>query len=327
MAVNWIKVRGTLSSDTHVLEMGDFLKGCPDFAEYMTGTGTGHYSEEAAAKVLAFAMVEIWSHVMEQGERDLHDAILPLASVDRLYRLCGVPRMGEAVQHCGWVSVDTWNGRKCLRFPNLLKNNVLVKEQGQSVRERVAKHRAKQAGGDVTGGNSYTPLHVTPQRRGEEKRVDENTQGKDSVDAVASTPVVPRPEFSQRVEAIYDACTWRKEKPREAKKAIEKAGKRVAAQYLGDRDKAFEFLMARVLAYAKSPLVATTPKQFLPLPASWFNADKFDESDTIWNTPRQEQTNGKQPTRRADGTRASEYDEPELAANLPILTFPKRAAT
>jgi len=85
MAANWIKARGTLSSDTHVLEMADFLRPCQDFAEYLTGSSTGTYSEECAAKVLAFAMIEIWSHVMEQGERDGDDAILPLANLDRLY--------------------------------------------------------------------------------------------------------------------------------------------------------------------------------------------------------------------------------------------------
>lgn len=105
-----------------------------------------------------------------------------------------------------------------------------------------------------------------------------------------------KPEFSSRVEAIYNACTWKRDKPRTAKKAIQAAGRRVTARYLGDSDKAMAYLLERVKAYAGSVLVATTPKQYLPGPAPWFNGDKFDEPDEEWAQARNAGTDSDGPT-------------------------------
>lgn len=319
MAGSWLKVRWNLSRDARVLAMAETL-GMPP--------------TDLSARAVSFALVEVWGLVMEQGNRDGDDAIMYHATLATLDRVCDTPRFGEAMEGIDWVKVETFNGKRCLRFPKLLRDNKLVSEQRNENAERQRKYREKSRHSeqpeDISDRNALRDvtrsalLEVTrngaDKRREEEIREEPKTENPIHVDSDESTRAVdePKPEFSQRVERIYDACTWRKEKPREAKKAIVKAGKRVAARYLGDKDKAFEFLMARVLAYAKSPYVQTTDRQYLPLPASWFNADRFDDPDEAWNQTRKEQTNGTKPTRRADGTREYEFAEPGLL-NPPML--------
>lgn len=320
MAGSWLKVRWNLSRDARVLAMAETL-GMP--------------ATDLSARAVSFALVEVWGLVMEQGNRDGDDAILYHATLATLDRVCDTTGFGEAMAGIDWVKLDTFNGKRCLRFPKLLRDNKLVSEQRNENAERQRKYRDKsrqtEPPEDISGRNALrevtcSALHEVTRNGADKRDKTDKRDTKDTthVDADASTPVcgVPKPEFSQRVERIYDACTWRKEKPREAKKAIVKAGKRVAARYFGDADKAFEYLMARVLAYAKSPYVASTDRQYLPLPASWFNADRFDDPDDAWNQTRKEATNGNRPTRRADGTREHEYAEPGLLSNIPIVRVP-----
>lgn len=79
------------------------------------------------------------------------------------------------------------------------------------------------------------------------------------------------------VDAIY-AIYPRKKQPRTAKKAIANAAKRV----VGEPDP-LAYLLARTQLYATA--VALWPKderQYVPYPASWFNADSFDENPKDW---------------------------------------------
>lgn len=309
MAGNWIKVRWNLSRDARVLAMAEHV---------------GLDDSDRSARAVSFMLVEVWGLVMEQGERDGEDAILMHANLQTLDRVIDTPKFGEAMAQVGWVSSATVDGKRCLRFPNLLRDNKLVKEQRRDNAERQRKYREKSRQNHTTDGisdrNALRGVTSNGADKIREIREEPKTENQTHVDSDESTPVrgEPKPEFSQRVERIYDACTWRKEKPREAKKAIVKAGKRVTARYLGDADKAFEFLMARVLAYAKSQYVQTTDRQYLPLPASWFNADRFDDPDEAWNQTRKESTNGtvNRSGRRADGTRNGEYEEPRLALKV-----------
>lgn len=314
MAGDWIKMRPSLVSDHRVVGMADYLLTQQEFTNWSglnmlaTSSNARYVTRNVTVALCVTGLMRIWGAVSETADRDGDDAVMTHASLEALECIAGVPGFGQSMAHVKWVVV---RGND-LVFPKFLKDNTLKRERSDTA-ERQRRYRERQA--NKVGALRNGDVTRVTKRREEEIREEQSTKDKDSVDADASTAAV-RPEFSARVERIYDACIWRKEKPREAKKAIEKAGKRVAARYFGDKDEAFKFLMDRVLAYAKSPLAQTTPKQFLPLPASWFNADKFDESDTIWNTPRTEQTNGKQPTRRADGTRPGEYDE---NITVPIL--------
>jgi hypothetical protein len=128
MAGNWIKVRWNLSRDARVLAMAEHV-GLPD--------------SDLSARAVSFMLVEVWGLVMEQGERDGDDAILMHANTATLDRVIDTPKFGEAMAQVGWVSSTTFDGKRCLRFPNLLRDNKLVKEQRRDNAERQRKYREK----------------------------------------------------------------------------------------------------------------------------------------------------------------------------------------
>lgn len=80
-----------------------------------------------------------------------------------------------------------------------------------------------------------------------------------------------RPNMDQ-AEAIYQAYP-RKEKKPPALKSISKALD----------DYAPDFLLERTKAYAAA--IAWQERQFIPLPASWFNAEQFNDDPENWKQP------------------------------------------
>lgn len=262
--------------------------------------------------------VGAWLTLWEWADDVTEDGFVPHVTPADVDTIVGVPGFFAVGVEVGWLAQVT-GGIRLVDFTEYNTDSAKkrAKDAKRKARVRNVSADSRTERGQMSA-TSRTERGATEHNSTDTKE----SQDKTHVDADASTPVCqpPKPEFSNRVERIYEACTWRKEKPREAKKAIVKAGKRVAARYLGDADKAFEFLMARVLAYAKSPYVQTTDRQYLPLPASWFNADRFDDPDDAWNQTRKETTNGtvNRSGRRADGTgtRPGEYEEPRLALRV-----------
>lgn len=87
------------------------------------------------------------------------------------------------------------------------------------------------------------------------------------------------------LDRIYQAYP-RKEKPKAAKAAIERAVRAVSQRESMTPAEAADWMHARVVAYADSPMVATTPRHYIPHPTSWFNAGRFDEPDEAWQQER-----------------------------------------
>lgn len=321
MAGDWIKMRPSLVSDYRVVGMADHILRDVAFTNWFgrslsdTSSNARYVTRNVTVALCVTGLMRVWGAVSETADRNGDDATMANASLEALDCISGLPGFGAAMASVKWVVVEGTS----LVFPKFLQDNTLKRERSDTAeRQRRYRERQAQTGGALRNGNV---TRVT-KRREEESREEPKAQDTIHVDSDESTRVVEaaKPEFSGRVERIYDACTWRKEKPREAKKAIVKAGKRVTARFLGDADKAFEFLMARVLAYAKSPYVASTDRQYLPLPASWFNAGRYDDPDDAWNQTRKDATNGtvNRSCRRADGsgTRPGEYEEPRLALKV-----------
>jgi len=109
--------------------------------------------------------------------------------------------------------------------------------------------------------------------------------------------------FSERVTRVYDACTWRKVGKQHALKAIERAGKSLAAQrFNGSADEAAAFLLDRATVYAASRIVKTTPVDYLPHPATWFNGGRYDDDVREWDREYQVGTGQPKPApRRPEG--------------------------
>jgi hypothetical protein len=80
------------------------------------------------------------------------------------------------------------------------------------------------------------------------------------------------------VEAIY-AIYPKKKAPRHAKKAIDAAAKRLN----GREPEPLAYLLDRTRMYATAVSVwSEDDRRFVPHPATWFNADSFDENPREW---------------------------------------------
>ena len=111
-------------------------------------------------------------------------------------------------------------------------------------------------------------------------------------------------------QEIYDADP-RKVAPARARKAIANAVARISARFDGDADAAAAWLLERVQRYAGSPHVRATlarERNFVPHPATWFNAESYDEDDVEW---------GRKPQR--DMPSPAEHDAKRRAALEPLL--------
>lgn len=98
-------------------------------------------------------------------------------------------------------------------------------------------------------------------------------------------PSLPAPA---RVMGVWNACAWKRVGRQAALKAIAAASRRVAAErFQGDEDAACEFLRVRAGAFSVCRMVASTPVQYLPHPATWFNAGRYDDDPREWAKERQ----------------------------------------
>ncbi len=110
-------------------------------------------------------------------------------------------------------------------------------------------------------------------------------------DGDASEPVPEQPAGKSRtkrttwpaetINQIY--CQYpRHEKPADARRAINKALATIAARH--DVPDAAVWLLARVQQYAASrEVLEVEHPKFVPYPASWMRAERFDEDPATWN--------------------------------------------
>jgi len=261
-----------------------------------------------ALKVDKWRAAGAWITILDWADDLTEDGFIPRLDGDAIDAIVDLPGFFAVACAVGWMAVDA-DG---VRFLNYTRYNTKSAKARSVDAKRQAKKRHRGQNSDETrtelGHNSdetrtkvratYTETVTDTRTSKSSQSVDPNAQAHlPRRDASASlVESAAKPEFSSRVEAIYNACTWKRDKPRTAKKAIQAAGRRVTARYLGDSDKAMAYLLERVKAYAGSVLVATTPKQYLPGPAPWFNGDKFDEPDEEWAQARNAGTDSDGPT-------------------------------
>jgi hypothetical protein len=91
----------------------------------------------------------------------------------------------------------------------------------------------------------------------------------------ASTTPPSKKRQQDMAEAIYQAYP-KKQKPKDAKDAITKA--------MRSHDP--DFLLERTQAYAAA-ISSWQERKFIPLPATWFNAQQFNDDPEEWKPPGQ----------------------------------------
>lgn len=94
-------------------------------------------------------------------------------------------------------------------------------------------------------------------------------------------PPPPQGGWEAAAGRLYEAYP-RREARQTAIRAAEKAIRKVAASRAISPGEAADWLHSRVVAYAASPKVATTERQYIPLPATWFNGGRYDDPDAAW---------------------------------------------
>ena len=222
--------------------------------------------------------------------------ILDRAAVDR--KVCH-PGFADAMVSVHWLA----DGERGLVFVNWQKHNTTdsaLKDKWAA--KKRAQRESNQCPPNVPGDKVEQTKTKTKTKTKNKSWVDLDPSaqsqllnatkpcdaGASPVRAVARTDgVAKKRTFSNRVLQVWEACRWRKVGRRAALRKIEEAGAILAAErFNGDKDKACAFLTERAAAYSDSPLVRTTPTQFRPHPATWFNEGRYDDDPAEWQAER-----------------------------------------
>lgn len=152
-------------------------------------------------------------------------------------------------------------------------------------------------------------LQIDSESNANRPRIDQQSNASDSVSGSDSSSSdsggckgeTTATAFLARLERVWQACSWRRVGKRAALRAIGEALHRLAPErFGGDADAAAAFLAAKAAEYAASPQVSTTPDDFLPHPATWFNEGRYDDDPGEWARRRGSENTPPQPTRDYD---------------------------
>lgn len=231
---------------------------------------------------------------------------LDRSAVDRKVDFAG---FADAMVKADWLVVTDAG----VVFKNWAKNNTTdaALKEGWAVRQRRRRDRltdvppeSRESHTDVTRDKpDKTNTNTKTNTRESSQAVNPNAQatlpncdaGASPVRAIARTRDGSRP-FSQRTLKVWEACGWRRVGRRAALLKIEQAGMILASErFKGDKDAACAFLAERAQAFTDSPLAQSTPKQFLPHPATWFHEGRYDDDPSEWARSR-ENDGGEGPT-------------------------------
>lgn len=233
---------------------GDWIKWVKGFAKKPEVISMSTMLDKPRG-VIASACMELWEWV-DSVSVDGYALSVTEAFIDSHV---GVTGFAESMLKVGWLSIENNGG---FTIPNFDRHNSKTAKHRALSCERMAK---KRYAGIVT--------KAQPEKRREEKR--------------NNTPYSPPKGTTNLIEQVYS------EYPRKighgaAVKAIARALKRLSDS--GNADPV-AYLIERVRAYAASP--AGQRGEFTPHPATWFNQDRFNDSDAEWHRLP---ANGQQPT-------------------------------
>jgi hypothetical protein len=268
MADEWIKVRLDLESDPKVVTLSSLV-------------------ERDTIGTLG-ALVSFWSvadrHAIIDGKDKNADGFLRGYTLGEIDRRTGTPGFGAALESIGWVE-ETPEGLVLKRF---------AQHNGKSTKTRLRwreKQQRKRASPDVSPAKGDTKGTGRSSRGGTVEEEGEREEEREKKNPPPKPPPAGTgksgPTVDGWVNRIYAAYP-RKEKPRDARKAIEAAARR---HHKSGRfpalAHAFAFLEQRATDFRRSPRgqKPTIGKDYRPYPATWFNADGFDEPDDAWQRP------------------------------------------
>jgi uncharacterized protein YdaU (DUF1376 family) len=246
-----------------------------------------------AAKFLSDTQVDVMT-TLELGAcfrlmcRQWIDGFIP-DDQNLLARLCrlDVATMGEA-----WVTLSHFfpvvePGKRANRFMWIEREKIsadLLKrsdEGTKAARKRWDDVRNKR---DATPNRSPMPDPMQDQTRADQTRADNTFPQTTFADAHAALSIDTKKPTEAQTERLYGLYPRKRDKL-DAKKAIRKA---VGVVMAGDPDHpampledALDYLAQRVTLYARC--VQDCERDYIPYPASWFNAGSFWDDERDWS--------------------------------------------
>ncbi|MEM7624791.1 MAG: helix-turn-helix domain-containing protein [Planctomycetota bacterium] len=241
--------------------------------------------------------VKVFSVIAQHADAETREA---WPSVERIARLAGIGRSSvfaalRDLEELGLlVTLARGGGRRAngqgasnrYRLPRFSGSEVAPpnRPRPRTVNGPEPETRNSPSPGTVNrpGFAANGPAPRTPNGPDGRTRTSKRTSKEDS-DERARSESPPPSDRATRAEAIYNAYP-RKVARRAALTAIERAAKRLAdAGHADPRG----HLLERTSAFAKSPAGQPPPRgspaDFRPYPATWFNADRYDDDPAEWN--------------------------------------------
>lgn len=177
MAGDWIKMRVSLAKDPAVIAMADYLSECREFMDWLTDpvrvtcgeSAYEHVTRNVTVAVTVSALLVFWGVANEVGKPDGDDLVMRHATLDSIDEACGVPCFGEAMQFVEWAIQEDSGGKRSIRLPKFLINNVPAEDRSRKGNaERQKRFREKQA--SPSNAKSNVTDNVTVTHREEKKR-------------------------------------------------------------------------------------------------------------------------------------------------------------
>lgn len=183
MAGDWIKMRVSLAKDPAVIAMADYLAECREFMDWLTDpvrvtcgkSAYEHVTRNVTVAVTVSALLVFWGVANEVGKPDGDDLVMRHATLDSIDEACGVPCFGEAMQFVDWAIAEENDGKRAIRLPKFLINNVPAEDRSRKGNaERQKRFREKQASHGNAESNvthNVTVTHREEKKREEKKEV------------------------------------------------------------------------------------------------------------------------------------------------------------
>lgn len=172
MAGEWIKVRAALPRDPRVMKMAEALRKC--------GSDSDDVNESVTLRVTVcvtvVALQTVWCMADEVGKADGNDVIITGVNAEHLTHSLDLPGFADAMKDVGWLVEDAGG----VRFPNLLKYNVLRDSSSAKNAERQRRYRERKAAEE----SPTTPTNQPPSVRNVTSNVTRN------VTPLLSSPVL-----------------------------------------------------------------------------------------------------------------------------------------
>jgi len=138
-----------------------------------------------------------------------------------------------------------------------------------------------------------------------------------------SSEKTPKPKTPQAAtpllsDLVWEQCNWRKEAKGKAYPAIVKAIGKVANARRCTPEQAAQYIADKAAQYTKA--TESTERRFRPLPASWINAERYDDDPADWAASYAPPLSSKEQAQRARESR-----EPEEKIKLPVFNYGETA--